>query len=418
MEKLKFLFKGIQIENENKIEKEFLNLVDTDIDFETVKRATDTNEDFVMSLKPLLIDSLKRCFKLSTVRDFLIDLCRNDKNLSNEKKQMFRKIQQRDLICALIETVPRESQPQFGVLISRNDYPVPIMYPIFDSHSDSHQIYKINSDLFRDLIFFSKKKLAINSGTKHSVKKGKSSSIPLFFPGIHSIMPPCDYASVEIYCNEESNSEWIVVDFNGETESEQATELMRIFSRFSSVHIFSVCIQDFDDKEEYEPNEEIKRILELYTDNKLPKGNLRKVILLLKDFDTDNDDSEILKRIEKRIFKHYDQKMVNVIGITNFKDCDDCDSEKRKIAEDVNAFIKAESDCRKVDLKMISESAFDLYYEFIKLNNQNSDGFDKFKKNVQENFYSSNFNCTALFPLTKVNRDLIKSNRNGDQRKS
>ena len=37
MEKLKFLFKGIQIENENKIEKEFLNLVDTDIDFEILR---------------------------------------------------------------------------------------------------------------------------------------------------------------------------------------------------------------------------------------------------------------------------------------------------------------------------------------------------------------------------------------------
>jgi hypothetical protein len=237
-ETLKFLYQGIS--QEPGIDKEFFDLQSEKIDEQVIENACNS-ESFLLHLKPYLFDLLKRCSKFVDFLNMLKKSASDKKFQSESIRKTLRQINERDILCALIESISLKSQSQMGLLFAKNDYPVPLMYPKVDENCKSI-IYKINYDI----LCLSHKHLAVVSGTKNAVKKGKSSLIPCLFPGLNknSILQSSELSSVDVYCNDETNSEWIIVDFNG-FQTIESEKLLKTFSALSTIHVCNVSIKDF-----------------------------------------------------------------------------------------------------------------------------------------------------------------------------
>jgi hypothetical protein len=127
---------------------------------------------------------------------------------------------------------------RLGYFISKSDYPIPILYELFNPVNKSIE-YKVNFDLLSDVLSHSNKCLAIISGTTNTVYKGKSSLIPVFFPGLSNksitkLDEPSTSSYVDVLCNDENNEDWVIADFHGKVETNEFKNLLKSFSSFAN----------------------------------------------------------------------------------------------------------------------------------------------------------------------------------------
>lgn len=183
-------------------------------------------------------------------------------HLISSNKDSLEILTERDLTVGLIESVGQISLPRLGYLVSKNDLPLPLGYYVYDErHQPDLLAYKINFDLFYDTLCLTDRSLALVTGTESTRNNGKSTLIPLMFPGLnkHSVYsidqntPRKD--GIDMICNEETSEHWVIADFNG-----SLTVNLNIFKSmcaFASLHIVNVKLSDFDPNTG-EPVDELK----------------------------------------------------------------------------------------------------------------------------------------------------------------
>ncbi|CAF0742704.1 unnamed protein product [Brachionus calyciflorus] len=234
-------------------------------------------------------------------------------------EQVLEVINERDLICCLLESVNESSLPRLGYLISKNDYPLPLTYHIFDNSSPNKLKYKFNFDIFYDLLCLTDKSLAIVTGTKSTVRCGKSTLIPFIFPGLNQFsiyknrikMPEIN--NIDILCNDETSEDWVIADFNGFIDNNNLLHfrLFKSISAYSSLHVLNCKLEDFN-SESGEPNLEILDVLNWY--KKIQ--NEAKVLILIRDYNSKS--KKFVELINSKINTLYSN--INLIPVENLFD--------------------------------------------------------------------------------------------------
>ena len=272
--------------------------------------------DLFGCLKPHIFDSLKRLNRLTQMKKELLEFM--SLNNCDDKWKHLKNIEERDLICLTIKSLGSISKAKFGALLVKNDYPCPI---IFNDWETSVMVkepkrYDICFELFSDLLSIIRhKSLIINSGTKNSSFKGKSSLIPLLFDDISN---NCVFKStkdnlrgaVDLICN---SSDWIIADFHSEIETNDSKNLLKALSEFSIMHIFNVTIEDFESNGEL--IKEVREMFECY-DVLKHKSTLTQlyVIILIRDYENENSD------MFKKICDRYNKQLSIVLVVSNISD--------------------------------------------------------------------------------------------------
>lgn len=275
----------------NRIESEFSNIILDKIDRQVLLRAVNCNAEICLAtiLKPYLFDLLKRNKKLN---DILVELnyLTSDENCSiePEDRSALEMLSERDLVVCLVESVHDVSLPRLGNLIAKNDYPLPLTYFVYndDDNNNSKLDYKINFKLFYDVLCLTRRSLAVIAGTESTFNCGKSRLIPLLFEGLNQESIYCinhrvrGMNTVDILCNEETNENWIVADFNGSISSSKTEidlNLFKTFAAFSSIVVLNAKTSDF--KANGEAGKEIKTLFDWFNEAKLSIS----VVVLLRD---------------------------------------------------------------------------------------------------------------------------------------
>jgi hypothetical protein len=87
---------------------------------------------------------------------------------NNETRENFKSINERSLLSGLIENFSTNNHARLGYLISKSDYPVPVLYHLVNPDDKSIE-YKVNFDLLSEVLSHSNKCLAIISGTTKTI---------------------------------------------------------------------------------------------------------------------------------------------------------------------------------------------------------------------------------------------------------
>ena len=317
---------------------------------------------------------------------------------------------------ALIETVSIRSQPQLGLMIAKNDYPVPIMYPTYD-HQLASIRNKVNFDLFQDIFCVPKKHLALVTGTVNTMQKGKSHLIPFMFTGLNkeSIMKTSVLPSVDVICNDETCPDWIVIDFNGSTQCPESAHLLELFSYYAFFHVIHVTLDDFD--RDLKPSDEVRAIFSRYEtfQNNDEKHQPASILLLIRDLNDEDQEkcTDVFKKISKEFAYLEDPIYLRVASVVPLKDIpdDDSESERRLIIEIVQQFIERRQKKYAYSLSEYTCTMLADKYKALSGGKRISDRtlFEEREKIIEDfknNFKAYNLNELQLFPLSKINRKL------------
>ncbi|RNA18608.1 hypothetical protein BpHYR1_042828, partial [Brachionus plicatilis] len=210
---------GSESQNADQIEIEFNRIILEELDVENVVIWLKNGKSLPLQLKPFLLDNLKRIMRFDSIINQLSKKTHSHANNDSNNELLLELITEKDLVICSLESIGYQSLPRLGYLLSKNDYPLPLLYEVYDDRNNCLK-EKINFEIFKDLLSFTSKPLAIVSGTSSSIRKGKSSLIPFMFSGLNkkSVFgvrknTPVQN-SIDIICNEESNNNWIIADFN------------------------------------------------------------------------------------------------------------------------------------------------------------------------------------------------------------
>ncbi|RMZ95944.1 interferon-induced very large GTPase 1-like, partial [Brachionus plicatilis] len=288
-------------QNADQIEIEFNRIILEELDAENVVRWLKNGKSLPLQLKPFLLDNLKRIMRFDSIIKQLSIIAYGNTNIDPKTKQLLELITEKDLVICILESIGYQSLPRLGYLLSKNDYPLPLLYEVYDDRNNCLK-EKINFEIFKDLLSFTSKPLAIVSGTSSSIRKGKSSLIPFMFSGLNknSVFgvrkkTPAKN-SIDIICNEESSNNWIIADFNGELTGKNMVNLFKSLSANASLHILNANINDFD-KQTGEPRNEILNFFKHYKSQRTK--NQLKLVVLIRDFSKQY--STFLELIKKRV---------------------------------------------------------------------------------------------------------------------
>jgi hypothetical protein len=273
---------------ENKyIDQNFSEIIVDDFNDAFGKTILD-DKNFIEKIKPYLFDALKRISRFTKIKSTILEYAnKNDKD--SEFYSFFNKLNERDLVCALIECVNENSKAKLAKQIAKNDYALPLAYSVYNFKKDCLEL-KLSFKIFDEVLCFTYRPLAIFSGTKNAVYRGKTSLIPFIFDGMSQDLSifssksnyEANKNNVDIICNEETCDSWVIADFHSEVENEQAKNLLKSFGAFSTLHVINVTFDDFN--ELGEPQSELKEMLEWYKGFYSSNKKSPHVILLFRDY--------------------------------------------------------------------------------------------------------------------------------------
>ena len=225
------------------------------------------------------------------------------------------------------------------------------MYHIYKRKENSIE-YKVNFKIFDELLSSNEKRLAIISGTRNAVFKGKTAIIPSIFPGLSDksfikTTKQNEHNYVDIICNDETCKDWIIADFHGALDNNPTMQnLLKSMAFFSTFHILNVTLKDFNKNDG--PSDEIQQILTMYTNSKFST----RVIVLIRDVDEiieseyvmidnnsdDDEEDNKIKNIINNISKHLNKlyKQVTAFDIKKLKESNSNDSN---IEIDINNLV-------------------------------------------------------------------------------
>ena len=352
-------------------EEDFNRIILEELNVDCLKSFLNNKKLFSLQLKPYLMDNLKRIKRFNSIigkiNEIAYETTNNNDNDDDKTKKLLKLITEKDLVICLLESIGSRSLGRLGYLLAKNDYPLPIFYQYYE-HKNNCLEEKVNFEILSDLLCLANKSLAIVSGTSSTIRKGKSMLIPFMFSGlnINSVYEirantPLQN-SVDIICNDESNDNWIIADFNGLINGKNMVDLFRSFSAFASVHVLNVNFNDFDEKTG-EPKNEIIDVLNNYNRFKAffqSEYDLKLILLIHDNFQTNFN---LLEMIKEKLANIYSQS--SVFTIDNLFDSK-VDREILKIKK--NSFIKEFRECLKDFKYQKFQSIIDvkLFYENLK----------------------------------------------------
>ena len=238
------------------------------------------NLNLIESIKPYMIDALKRFHRLKLLKLNIL------KAGSNVTRANLDYLEERDLICGLIESLRNpKSKARLATLVIKNDYPLPLVYSMYNYNTNQIET-KQSFELFEDVLCLTTRPLAVVSGTQNCVFKGKSSLIPYMFDGMHkelsvfrsSIETKFKNTNVDLICNQENGNSWLIADFHSHVESDEAKNMLKSFGAYASIHILNVTMKDFGINGEF--SNELSQLLDWYRDlydkNRYVENNLIK----------------------------------------------------------------------------------------------------------------------------------------------
>lgn len=109
-------------------------------------------------------------------------------------------------------------------------------------------------ELFDNELCLTYKPLAVVSGSHSASYCGKSTLIPFLFAGLHpeysisrsKLNTHLHDNNVDVLCNDETCSKWIVADFHSRVHSRQAKYLLKSMLANASLHVLNVTLGDFE----------------------------------------------------------------------------------------------------------------------------------------------------------------------------
>ena len=317
------------------------------------------------TLKPFMFDSLKRFHRLSKIKTSILKYL--NKNQMNEQFSFLNETEERELVCALLQSVNPKSKSKLGTLISKNDYPLPLMFSKYN-FADSKIELELSFDTFQEVLCLTNKPLAIVSGTKNTIFKGKSSLIPLLFNGLHEeksifkskINCLSKKNNIDIICNEETSKEWVIADFHSQIETNEAKLLLKSFSAYSTLHVINVSIEDFD--ESGRPLDELKELLEWYKSIYVKSRIQCLIILLIRDFNS--DELDLFKLINTNLPEFYVSNLIQLLKLEKIDGNDESmQIKKNNLLKDfTNILVENQSERRA----MHSINDIKSFYEHLK----------------------------------------------------
>jgi hypothetical protein len=326
---------------------------------------------------------------------------------NNETRENFKSINERSLLSGLIENFSTNNHARLGYLISKSDYPVPVLYHLVNPDDKSIE-YKVNFDLLSEVLSHSNKCLAIISGTTKTVYKGKSNLIPLFFPGLNNesiskLDEPSTSSYVDVLCNDENNEDWIIADFHGKVETNECKNLLKSFSSFANLHVLNVTIDDFNNN--YEPSGEIQNLLSWYEDN----NNTALLVILIRDMDAEvvknkfaNNVKVTINNIKMKSIQFYKEVLVHyVFNISNQVCGPERGSEKRRIAKELSEITK---DITKPNNIVISKISIERKYMELMGENIHESKVDSLENKYSDLFTLKLNDVKEIFALSNLNR--------------
>ena len=108
-------------------------------------------QNFITNLKPYLFDALKRISRLTKIKSVILEYTNQNDEEQNANFEFLNKLDERDLVCALIECVNPKSRVKLGKLIVKNDYPLPLSYSMYNFRNECLEL-KISFDVFDEVL--------------------------------------------------------------------------------------------------------------------------------------------------------------------------------------------------------------------------------------------------------------------------
>lgn len=378
--KIKFL----EDEQPNKLDVNFSTIITDQLDESIVAKGL-RDGNLIEKIKPFMFDSLKRSNRFESIIS-----CIRSFGISNEEDWAFMsQLEDRDLLCALIQSVNKYSRSKLGTLIAKNDYAVPLM---FSKYKPACNDIPVENELCFELLdtelCLTTRTLAVVSGTQSASFCGKSTLIPYLFEGLHpeySVLRSSIYSkwqknNVDVLCNGETCSKWIVADFHSHVESSQAKNLLKAMLTKSSLHLLNVTLDDFDNSTG-EFSAELREIVEWQMIN-----TTSTVILIIRDY-TQKGKSK-LEKISNQLFQKISTKRLYLMRLEDIsKEDPNRPFRIKKIMDELNKII-ASNEFKSTPIHSIR----DIQRTFYLLN-----------ENISFNFHTSNrFGETKLEEIFEV----------------
>ena len=338
------------------IDAHFSSIILGAVSSELIERGLNENA-LISTLKPYLFDALKRTGRLSAIKAKILEfVCVCDKSKCNANRQRWShmsKLDERDLLGALIQSVNVSSRAKLGSLIAKNDYPLPLGYSTYNVETQRVE-QQIAFDLFADVLCLTHKSLAVVSGSRHAAFKGKSTLIPLMFNADDSsllgaksthkstsrLTAPTLCNNVDVVCNEETSGSWIVADFHSTVESAEARNLLKAFAAYASLHLVHVTIDDFDDDGAF--SRELAELIHWHKSmHEAPSTSSPYIVLVLRDYSDSARDAQKVEQIRQTILGWYESELISLLTLEDVSRADDesVPFRKKELADELNEIV-------------------------------------------------------------------------------
>ncbi len=329
------------VTEDNKTDEEFktvvlLEKINSNLLIEALKR-----NEFSIKLKPYLLDLLNRNQKLQVIRSSIFEI---DENSENEFEINLLKelLNDRDILCSLIDLCKSASLPKIGSSIVKTEYPIPLSYYKLNKEKNKLE-YKLKFELLSNYFSSSQIQLAVINGTESCIRSGKSKLIPILFPGspfFQNKQNDPKFQNIDIIISPRNNQEWIIADFSGSNHflnNHFHFTLLKLFSAFCSVHVLNTKLCDYDEKTG-DPCEEIKKLLQWH----LNLNNRPFFVIILRDFAGKINTGLIADKLKTYYVNDMIQLLILKVNLNEELDISE-DLQLKKLYTDFNEALKTKA---------------------------------------------------------------------------
>ena len=257
------------------------------------------------------------------LKNYLFDLIKRRRSFyeiikafRTSKSEILKNLDVKDLICYLLETCSDLTKIVIGVMIQKQNYPIPFYYKF------NNNISRVNFSLLTDLMFDANRPMITFVGTPYSKKCGKTE---LIFD-LHDI-DKCFKISEQIgfshngsidiffYQSIDNTTKGIIADLHGYDEINEFNNILETLFNFSALIVITLKKQDIEQYIEDKKGNYVQKYL-----NMLEKKELTSFIIIIRDVD-DIKDLILNDLFEKKLKAkyEYEYKFLQIIKIPNLR---------------------------------------------------------------------------------------------------
>ncbi|RMZ97557.1 hypothetical protein BpHYR1_021322, partial [Brachionus plicatilis] len=109
-------------------EIEFNKIILDELNSDDLVECLKKEESLPLQLKPYLLDNLKRIKRFDSIINQIFKIIYSHASIDSNIKQLLELITEKDLVICILESIGYQSLPRLGYLLSKNDYPLPLLY--------------------------------------------------------------------------------------------------------------------------------------------------------------------------------------------------------------------------------------------------------------------------------------------------